>query len=69
MALNATTLSAAMRAALLSDAAIGAQDGAALTKFCDKLAQAIVAHIVAQGVVTSVTTCPAGAGAATGGIT
>lgn len=68
MALSAPTLSAAMRAAILAEPTIQAIDGEALTKLCDALAGAVVAHIVAAGTVavTVVTTCPAGAGTGSG---
>lgn len=51
MALNATTLSAAMRAAMLADPDIGAIDGDALTALCDAIASTVVAHVTANAVV------------------
>lgn len=71
MALNATTLGATIATALKPGyLACGALDNAALTAFLaaqgDAIATAVVAHIQAAGVVTVVTTCPAGAGSGTG---
>ncbi len=69
MPLVAAGLSAAMRAALLSDPETGAVDDTPLTAFCDVLAQAIVTYVVANAVVTvppgvAVTVAiPAGTGA------
>ena len=51
MALNATTLSAAIRVNLLAGGASGATDNAALTALCDAIAGAVVGHIVASAVV------------------
>jgi hypothetical protein len=66
MPLNSPTLSAAMRAAMLAAPALNAVDGPELTALCDAIASTVVAHIVAAGVVTVVTACPAGAGTGTG---
>jgi hypothetical protein len=66
MALSAPVLSAAIRANLLADAGTGALNNAALTKVCDAIAAAVVAHITAAGVVNVVTACGAGAGTGTG---
>lgn len=64
MALNASTLSADIRAALLADVAnTKAVDGPALTAFCDAIATTVVAHVVANAVVT----IPAGVPVATAG--
>lgn len=52
MALSSAVLSAAMRAALLADPGIQAIDGPALTKLCDAIAEAVVAHITGAAVVT-----------------
>ncbi len=41
-------LSAALRAALLSDPETGAVDDAPLTAFCDKISAAVLAHLVAN---------------------
>jgi hypothetical protein len=71
MALNSTTLSAALRAAMLANPAIGAIDGAGLTAMCDAIASTVVAHITANAVVTVppgvavVVAVPAGTGATT----
>ncbi len=70
MALSATVLRDAMRAALLADSAnTKAVDNAALTAMCAAIASATVAHLVASGVINVVTACPAGAGTGTGTIT
>lgn len=53
MALNATTLAAAIKAKLLADC--GAVDDTPLDEFCDAIAEAVVDHITANAVV-SVTT-------------
>jgi hypothetical protein len=63
MALNATTLSAAIKAGLLANGDAQAVDNAALTALCDEVASAVVAHITAQAVVT----VPAGVPVATTG--
>lgn len=47
MALSSTTLSAALRAAMLAKSC-NAVDGTELTEYCDALAETIVAHIVAN---------------------
>jgi hypothetical protein len=52
MALNATTLSAAIKAGLLANGDAQAVDNAALTALCDEVASAVVAHITASAVVT-----------------
>lgn len=67
MALNASTLSAAMRTALLAAPASGATNNAALTAMCDAIASAVVTHVTASAVVTAtgVTACGAGAGTCT----
>lgn len=63
MALNATTLSAAMRAAMLATPAIGAIDGPALTALCDAISGAVVTHVTGAGVVLPGTfVAPPGAG-------
>jgi hypothetical protein len=43
-----SVLSAALRAALLSDPETGAVDDEPLTAFCDKVSAAVLAHIVAN---------------------
>jgi hypothetical protein len=71
MALNAATLATAL-APLLKTAHVnvGAADNAALSDFCDELADAIasavVDHIKEAAAVSVVTACPAGAGTGTG---
>lgn len=52
MALNATTLSAAIKAGLLANGDAQAVDNAALTALCDEVATAVVAHVIANAVVT-----------------
>lgn len=51
MALSASTLSTAMRVAILAAPAAGAVDGPALTALCDAIAGAVVAHITGAAVV------------------
>ncbi len=51
MALSASTLATLMRSKLLADASTQAQDNAALTAMCDAIAEAVVEHVVAAGVV------------------
>lgn len=68
-----SVLSAALRAALLSDPETGAVDDAPLTAFCDKLAAAMITHllgnvtlVVAAGIPVATTgTAAAQAGATT----
>jgi hypothetical protein len=43
-----SVLSAALRAALLSDPETGAVDDSPLTAFCDKIAATVIAHITAN---------------------
>lgn len=43
-----SVLSAALRAALLSDPETGAVDDTPLTAFCDKLAAVFIAHVTAN---------------------
>ena len=50
MALNPSTLSAAIKSALLGDDRVG--DNASLQTLCDAIAQAVVTHITANAVVT-----------------
>lgn len=50
--MNASALSAAIRAGVLAQPAIQAIDGAALTALCDVIASAVVTHITATAVVT-----------------
>lgn len=52
MALNAATLSTAMRAAMLAKPNLNAVDDAALTELCDTIADAVVTHVIASAVVT-----------------
>lgn len=56
MALSASVLSAAMRAAMLADPDIEAIDDVRLTKMCDALAGAVVSHITSSAVVVPGTT-------------
>ena len=71
MALNAASLSTALRAAMLANPTIGAIDGAGLTAMCDAIATTVVSHITANAVVTVppgvavVVAVPAGTGATT----
>jgi len=51
MALNATTLGAAIKAALLAEPSSGAVDNAALTATCNAIASAVVSHITAAAIV------------------
>ncbi len=73
MALSSSVLSTALRAAFVADIedenVVGALDGAALTALCDIIAAAVVDHIVAAAVTSTITTCPAGAGTGVGGVT
>lgn len=75
---SAPVLSAAIRAALIADPRTGAVDDSALptsqkalTAFCDVIAQTVLAHVVANAVVTVppgvlvVVAVPAGTGATT----
>jgi len=67
MALNATTLSAALKAALLADPNTTAQNNAALTAVCDAIAATVVAHITANAVVLPLLlVAPPGGGPVTG---
>jgi hypothetical protein len=64
MALNASTLGALIKSKLLADASNSkAVDNAALTSLCNKIAEAVVQHVVAAAVVT----IPAGVAVATAG--
>jgi hypothetical protein len=47
---------------------LNAQDSDALTAMCQAIAEAVVEHVTAAGVVnvTTVTACPAGAGTGSG---
>jgi hypothetical protein len=66
MALSATVLSAALRAALISKGE-GITDNAATTALCDAIAEAVVAHITANAVVLPVLlVAPPGGGPVTG---
>lgn len=62
---SSPTLSAALRAAMLAEPALGAVDGIALTKLCDTLASTILAHIVANALVTTTGTAAAQTGVIT----
>lgn len=71
MALNATVLAAAMKPGIKAAfIACGAADNAALETLMSDvssvIASAVVTHIQSAGVVTVVTTCPAGAGTGAG---
>lgn len=48
---SASTLSAALRAALLANSDTQAQDNDALTAVCDEIASVLLAHIVANAAV------------------
>jgi hypothetical protein len=50
MALNPATLSTAIKSAVLAD--VNVRDNASLKTLCDAIAQAVVAHIAANAVVT-----------------
>ena len=52
MALNPTTLSSALRVALLANPDVQSVDDVALTGLCDAIAQTVVAHIVSSAIVT-----------------
>jgi len=52
MALSASVLSAAIRAGLLGNGDSAAVDNDALTALCDEIAGAVVAHVIANAVVT-----------------
>jgi len=66
MALDASTLSAAIRAELLSKGH-GITDNVQLTDLCDSIAAAVVAHIIANAVVLPVLlVAPPGGGPVTG---
>lgn len=52
MALSASVLASALEAALLAEPDCGAVEGDALTALCNAIADAVVAHIVANAVVT-----------------
>jgi uncharacterized membrane protein YccC len=67
MALDAPTLGAAMRTALLAAPATGVQDNAATTALCNAIASAVVAHITSAGVVTVTVTTTGTAAAQSGG--
>jgi len=67
MALNASTLSAAMRAALLANPNTQALNNAALTAVCDAIASTVVSHITAAGIVLPLLmVAPPGGGPVTG---
>lgn len=51
MALSASRLSAAIRAAMLADESIGATDGPALTAFCSAIAEAVVEEVTDNAAV------------------
>jgi len=52
MALSAPVLSAALRAGLLARPETQAQDDEALTAMCDVIAETVIAHMVANALVT-----------------
>lgn len=64
---NPATLSAALRAALIAKPATGATDNQALTDLCDVIAETVLAHIAANGVVTVTVTTTGTAAAQAGG--
>lgn len=45
---SASVLSAALRAALLSDPETGCVDDTPLTAYCDKIASVVLAHLIAN---------------------
>jgi hypothetical protein len=64
---SASVLSAAIRAALVADAAnTKAVDGPALTAFCDAIATTVLAHITTNAVVVGA--CPPAGGPLTAGL-
>ncbi len=66
MALSSSVLSAAIRSALLADAAnTGAVNGPALTALCDAIAGAVVTHITTAAVVLTTGTAAAQTGIVT----
>lgn len=67
VALSASVLSAAMRAALLANVASKAQDNAALTAMCDSIAQTVIAHFTTNAIVLPLLlVAPPGGGPVTG---
>lgn len=67
MALNASTLSAAIRAALLANADAHAVNNLALTALCDCIASSVVTHITTSAVVLpTALVAPSGGGPVTG---
>lgn len=67
MALSASVLSAAMRAAMLADPDIGAVDDTGLTAMCDAIANAVVSHVTSAAVVLPLLlVAPPGGGPVTG---
>jgi len=67
MALNATTLANAIKAALLANPATGAQNNAALDATCTAIATAVVSHITSSAVVLpALLVAPPGGGPVTG---
>jgi hypothetical protein len=66
MALNATALSALIKANLLANPASMAKDNPALDAMCSAIAAAVVQHIQSAAGLAVVTACPAGAGTGTG---
>ena len=71
MALSASALSTAMRAAILGkpsgEGHLNANDNAALTELCDAFAAAVVAHITSSAVVVpTALVAPPGGGPVTG---
>lgn len=65
MALNPATLATLIEAKMLL-LPTGATPNPATTALAQAIAQAVVQHIQSAGLVTVVTTCPAGAGTGTG---
>lgn len=63
-----STLSAALRAAILAEPDIGANDDVPLTKLCDAIAATVLAHLVAQPatVLPTLLVAPPGGGPVTG---
>lgn len=72
MPLNAATLSTAMQAAWKAHAnshlASNTMADQAIAALCNALADTIITHITTSGVISTVTTCAAGAGTGVGTI-
>lgn len=62
---TAPVLSAALRAAMLANPAVGAVNGPALTALCDAIATTVLAHITANALVSTTGTAAAQTGVIT----